>query len=140
MSEFSLIYVSHGLLSENEAQAAIKDIIAASLVRNARENITGALLYTGANFVQILEGPEAAVGRLMDGIKRDPRHDQVEVLETMTSVPRLFEGWSMAYIGDSLYVRRHVEALLTEPQGSHGLVAAIRRMRHIMRELVHTLH
>lgn len=140
MSEFSLIYVSRSLLSWDEAAAAIDDIIATSLARNAREAITGALLYTGANFVQILEGPEMAVRRLMDGIRRDPRHDQVDVLDTLTSAPRLFEGWSMAYIGDSLYIRRHVEALLTEPQGSDGLTAAIRRMRHIMRELVHTSH
>lgn len=136
MSDYSLIYVSHSLLAPDAAEAAIDDIIATSVARNGREAITGALLYTGTNFVQILEGPEAAVQRLMDGIRRDPRHDQVDVLDT-TVAPGMFEGWSMAYIGDATYVTSHVRALIHEPKGSAALAEAVRRMRRLMHEMVH---
>lgn len=139
MSAFSLIYVSRSLLKREAAQAAIDDIMATSVERNDRESITGALLYSGSNFVQVLEGPVAPVLRLMEDIKRDPRHDEVHVLETLLSPSRSFGGWNMAYIGDALFVRAHVSELLRAKDGQANLPAAVGRMRDLMEEFVRAM-
>jgi hypothetical protein len=138
MSAFSLIYVSRSLLASDEAEAAIADIISTAVERNGREGMTGALLYSGAHFVQILEGPEQAVLQLMAGIRRDPRHTKVDVLDSLASAERMFEGWSMAYLGDAILVRSHVDDLLTARDDPAALAAAVLRMRRLMREFVHS--
>jgi hypothetical protein len=139
-STFSLIYMSRSLLTDKEAPEAIEEIIATSLDRNGREDITGALLFTGVNFVQILEGPEHAVLALMEGIKRDERHEQVEVVETISEATRMFEGWSMAYVGDATFAKSAVRNLLVSADRSGARTDAIRRLRRLMREFVHGSH
>jgi hypothetical protein len=47
-------------------------------------------------FFQWLEGPRAAIMRLMDSIRRDPRHERVVILsETEEVRERLFPDWGM---------------------------------------------
>ncbi|MGU3340708.1 BLUF domain-containing protein [Methylobacterium mesophilicum] len=74
--ERSLLYVSRRLATP----ADVRDIVEASRSRNARLEVTGALVASRSRFAQILEGPRPGVEVLMDSIRSDPRHTGVEVL------------------------------------------------------------
>ena len=76
----------------------LEKIMAVSRRNNRKLGVTGALCHSPRGFLQILEGPAAAVNELYNRIVRDPRHTQVTLLE-YTKVPfREFENWSMAYV------------------------------------------
>jgi hypothetical protein len=77
-SIFSLLYISRSRLQSDSAGACIQDVVATSRIRNSGLDVTGALLFTGSHFAQILEGPPSSVEELMQSIKRDPRHDSVK--------------------------------------------------------------
>ena len=115
---FTLLYRSRAVrvLDAND----LLRLLMISLRNNARDGITGVLLYgpteplPGAEadlmmlssdipfegpgaFVQWLEGPEAAVRSLyFDRIAHDTRHTDLALLETGTSTHRLFPHWAMA--------------------------------------------
>lgn len=64
---------------------------------NARDGITGALICRDDLFLQLLEGPEAAVEAAFARIARDDRHVEVRPL-TRRMIPgdgRLFGRWAM---------------------------------------------
>jgi methanogenic corrinoid protein MtbC1 len=63
--------------------------------RNGREGITGLMLYDNDRFFQWLEGPLDRVERLMAAIRTDPRHTDVEVLNTQPAEMRTFGAWTM---------------------------------------------
>ena len=63
--------------------------------RNRKLGITGLLLYVEGDFLQVLEGPGAAVERLYELIEQDPRNKWVTRLSTERILRRAFEDWSM---------------------------------------------
>ena len=73
----------------------LHELTAAAQARNQREAITGLMLYDNERFFQWLEGPADGVGRVMDSIRVDPRHTEVEVLESKPARARTFADWSM---------------------------------------------
>lgn len=91
----SILYVSSAkrLLSEVELAALLESARA----HNAECGITGLLLYGDGNFMQLLEGPEAAVTELYERIRCDSRHHMVITIQRETGLPREFADWSMAY-------------------------------------------
>lgn len=64
---------------------------------NNKDGITGMLLYCGDSFIQVLEGTEDEVDSLFKIIKKDPRHNNVTVLERKTITERKFADWSMGF-------------------------------------------
>jgi hypothetical protein len=78
-------------------QADLDGILEASRRNNAREGVTGMLLYIDGGFLQILEGPDDAVARTYDRIATDKRHTALRTLVDQTTDARLFEGWSMGF-------------------------------------------
>jgi hypothetical protein len=63
--------------------------------RNRKLGVTGLLLYVDGDFLQVLEGPGAAVERIYELIETDPRNKWVTRLSTERILRRAFEGWSM---------------------------------------------
>ncbi|HEY0418543.1 MAG TPA: BLUF domain-containing protein, partial [Acetobacteraceae bacterium] len=91
---------SDGLLvPEHRVPVELPRILDAARRWNLAQGITGALLFSADGFVQVLEGPMAAVERTFERIQCDPRHADVVVLEAGTLPARDFAGWSMAYAG-----------------------------------------
>jgi hypothetical protein len=114
---YSLLYVSKTLLEFPAGEAEVANIVAGSLIRNAKLGITGALISTGSYFAQVLEGEREAVEELMASINADPRHMRVKIIRTVEEARR-FAGWSLAYSGTSAAVDRHVAPLFSPlPQG-----------------------
>ena len=63
--------------------------------RNARESVTGLMLYDDEHFFQWLEGPPDSVDRVMSSIRVDKRHRDLQVLDTRPAHDRTFNGWTM---------------------------------------------
>jgi hypothetical protein len=98
-----LIYRSRSRIGGGPATAGaeIGRLLETSRARNDTLGVTGALIWHGTRFAQVLEGPPEAVQALIDSIRADPRHDEVETVEDAAVATRAFPGWSMAYAGDN---------------------------------------
>lgn len=77
--------------------ARLVELLTESRANNSRDGITGMLVYTDPDFIQILEGPDAAVRALLERIGRDPRHTDVRVLLDEQATERKYSTWSMGY-------------------------------------------
>ncbi len=73
----------------------LADILAVSRRNNARDGVTGALLYASGNVLQALEGPAAAVEATYARVHADPRHRGVLMLYRGTAAERSFPEWAM---------------------------------------------
>lgn len=131
----STLYVSHSVIPPECAEAVVTELVELSIVKNRRQNITGALLFTGPHFAQILEGPGDAVAALMASITADDRHQKLVVLSHRAVGERQFEEWSLAYSGPSLFIARHIARLSRRPPGSIRKFDD-RWLIEVMRELV----
>ena len=100
---YRLVYTSRNLLvgDEDARVSAVAEILARSQANNARVGVTGALLFNGGYFAQVLEGPRVAVEATFERIQRDPRHSDVAVLQCEPVEERGFPHWSMSFIGHS---------------------------------------
>ncbi len=80
--------------------ADIGRILQVSRSNNARDGITGGLLFSKDCFAQVLEGPIDAVENAFERIQCDDRHGEVTVLQSGPIAARDFPDWSMAFTGD----------------------------------------
>jgi hypothetical protein len=92
---FQLIYVSQACLQMDEA--SLRELLSHSRGKNARQDITGMLLYQNGNFMQVLEGSREAVLSLMASIRADLRHTSVVVIQEVDRPAREFANWTMAF-------------------------------------------
>lgn len=76
---------------------ALNGILASARRNNIRDGITGALICREDLFVQMLEGPEAAVNELFARIARDDRHTEIVTLVSSSVDARLFPDWAMRH-------------------------------------------
>lgn len=114
----SLLYLSRSCINPNVAQATIEEIVSASVVNNSRLGLTGALLFTGTHFAQVIEGDHHTLTQLYGSIADDDRHDHLTLVDRSSVSERRFDQWSMAYSGPSQFVSRHVNRLLNAPSPS----------------------
>ena len=76
----------------------LEQILGASHRNNAREAITGVLMFNGAAFVQTIEGPPGHIDALLMRLASDSRHCQMEVIDERMLGRRIFPDWSMGYV------------------------------------------
>ena len=94
---FNLVYCSRASAALTDAN--IQEIVSAAQKNNARQQITGWLVFSSGIFFQWLEGARDEVKRLMTIIAADPRHNTVIVLsETEEIRERLFSDWDMELV------------------------------------------
>ena len=65
---------------------------------NARDAITGLLLFNGAMFVAAVEGPDAAVDALLARLACDQRHCEMQIRDERVLGARIFPGWTMGHV------------------------------------------
>jgi len=118
MQLYNLVYVSRSELPPGAAASAAEAIVRLSSERNARLGVTGALIFTGTHFAQVLEGPRAALTALMVSIGRDVRHRDVRVTLEAPIVNRRFGDWQLAYQGPSQFVGHRIASLHDRPPGA----------------------
>jgi hypothetical protein len=95
----SLIYSSVATDSFDDADLAA--LLAQSRTANERNDVTGMLLFRNGYFLQLLEGPDAAVRAKMATIRTDPRHTKVTMLLEELVEERQFPEWTMAFVPSS---------------------------------------
>lgn len=110
----SLLYVSHSIIPLEDSTDDLNNIVATAHARNPTLGLTGALLFTGEHFAQVLEGSDGAIDTMMRSIKRDSRHDKILIVDHRSIVDRRFASWSLAYFGPSRFVSGHVTRLLSD--------------------------
>lgn len=93
------IYASAAI--DEIGQRDLANILEEARERNTAKDITGMLVFHEGAFLQVLEGPAAAVETLVKAIKRDPRHGAFRLLLADTIEDREFEEWSMGFVDTS---------------------------------------
>jgi len=73
----------------------LEQLLTVARNHNARNGITGMLLYAKGNFFQVLEGEESTVDALFDIIIRDSRHTNVTKIIREPITKRSFGEWTM---------------------------------------------
>lgn len=92
-SLFQLIYKSEKTAPMSEED--VRELLQKARSKNEGLGITGLLLYAQDRFLQVLEGPKAAVLNLYDTIQDDLRHTHVETVLAMPVSRRTFPDWKM---------------------------------------------
>lgn len=106
------LYVSTCNIDIDKRTEEIERLVAHAREKNALSGVTGALVFSGARFVQYLEGGPDQVDATLARIRSDPRHEQLTTLDEGYSNQRRFEDWTLCYGGPSLYVDRHIKVLI----------------------------
>ena len=91
----SVIYVS--VADPGLTQDDILALLETAQRNNARDQLTGALIYNGQNFMQLLEGPIEKVVACLAAIRADRRHNGMIEIRRRVIEEREFAGWSMLY-------------------------------------------
>ncbi len=95
---FQLAYVSFSALSLDET--TLSDILEVSQLNNARDEITGILMYHDELFFQVLEGEQSPVEDCYyKRILNDPRHGGLSLIWYGLAERRVFSDWAMGYVG-----------------------------------------
>jgi Sensors of blue-light using FAD len=109
-------------------EIALDRIFRVSVPKNASLEITGALGFSGQNYIQLLEGPPAAIDALLRSLTADARHTQLRILLRASSERRLVPAWSMARTNLS-GLAPEVNRLLEIDDGL-GLIALMATLAH----------
>lgn len=94
----------HQLLYFSRYNAAVAfeigQLLTTSQKNNQDQGITGALLFTGFHFVQLLEGPLQSIEDLyFTKIIADERHSDHQLIYCQQAGARLYGDWAMKFYG-----------------------------------------
>lgn len=114
MSLYSLAYISRNTMkgSSEEIAEQVRDILGTAHKNNPAMGVTGALLYSGGYFCQVIEGERDALEELFEAIQMDHRHGEVTVLHFEPLEERAFSEWAMALAGVEESMRFDIEGIL----------------------------
>jgi hypothetical protein len=88
-----LVYISDATRAMSSGE--VRKLVELSKANNNQKGISGVLLYSGAHFMQVLEGDPKIVASLYTHICRDPRHTNHRQLTHKEAGYRLFPEWGM---------------------------------------------
>jgi hypothetical protein len=111
---FRLGYISCSLIDSTPTVLwpVVRGLVAKASRKNHEDNITGALLYSGGYFCQILEGDPDTLEATFDRIQSDPRHTACRLVFFEPVDQRDFNGWSMALAGVEISPFNRVDTIL----------------------------
>jgi hypothetical protein len=95
-----IIYSSNATQSmdSNELERILND----ARIGNEARNVTGALVYGGGVFLQVLEGERVVLDELVANIRNDGRHGAMKVFHDAEISQRAFSEWRMAYLSSDI--------------------------------------
>lgn len=91
-----LVYVS--AMAKPMTRLELQALVSKSRRNNSAEGITGLLLYSAGQIMQLLEGERMRVLRLMERIEKDPRHRDIEIIHLAEAPGRIMPEWSMGVL------------------------------------------
>jgi hypothetical protein len=126
-----LAYVSEARI--DAACADLADIRKVSVTRNALAGVTGALYFDGAYFVQALEGSGDALDAIMASIRRDHRHENVQMILRHPVSERRFPEWSLKIVEGASFA--HLGRYFHAPRLRAMNAGAVERRLRLLRAL-----
>ena len=91
-----LTSVTYTSLAQPDLKSSdLEEIHRSARESNARDEITGLLVYNGTHFLQVVEGAEEPVAKLIERLREDPRHKGFEVRDKRRIDGRSFPDWPM---------------------------------------------
>ena len=118
----------------------LRELLRKSRHANAALGVSGMLLYKAGCFLQLLEGPRAAIGTLVEKIGRDRRHRNVTMLARGFEDNYQFADWSMGFhdldsaeaketpgYSDFLETSMYVSALSSDPTLGQRMLLAFKK-------------
>ncbi|MEM1174649.1 MAG: BLUF domain-containing protein [Pseudomonadota bacterium] len=108
-----------GIVYVSEAQMyfdnmSLESLAADAAARNFELSITGYLYFEKDRFVQYVEGDEAVVSGLMEGIRGDVRHRILHEVTEEDIGKRRFPSWHMRYLSRQELESIKLEHVLTD--------------------------
>lgn len=92
---FRIVYASTSVAPFSEPE--LRDLLAQARANNAEAGVTGMLVYSGGQFLQVLEGEPAAVIGTFERIAADPRHMEIVTLQRGNFADQWFANWAMGF-------------------------------------------
>ncbi len=109
-------YVSRSTFKPFGSQSGIEPnvarILSQSRRNNMHRNLVGVLYYGNGCFFQCLEGNAEDIDQLLESLRRDPRHRDLEILSREPIEFLSFMDWNMKYVS----VDQKVQELLKQHQ------------------------
>ena len=134
---YSIAYLSKSNINgaRQDIAHAIESILRLARIKNEELNITGALLYSGGYFSQVIEGPMETLEDLFEVIQNDSRHSDIRVLHFNPVESRYFSDWSMALAGVEDRMLLGIEKILKSPDELNTKQAGLHLIK-ILHDLV----
>lgn len=93
---FRILYLSTA--NQPFSSGDLSELLQKAMARNDATQVTGMLVYSDGDFLQVLEGEATNVVGIYDRISIDPRHRDISVLQRGLGYgDRLFPSWSMGF-------------------------------------------
>jgi hypothetical protein len=116
------VYLSRALVPFTPEQ--LETLASLSAARNRGGDIGGTLLFGRGFFLQALEGAPEEIDSVLERIRRDPRHTNLEMLVDHTVSRRSFRTWTMTPVAlDSSAVWTNEHAAIVEQMAAVARVA-----------------
>ena len=112
-----LIFSSHAPTIE---RVHIDTILSSACQGNARCDITGAMCYQDATFLQYMEGNADALDTMFEHIRSDARHMRVALIEHKGIWSRIYPGHAMRMLAWTFQSRATLGALHPRPASGLG--------------------
>ena len=120
-----LMYASRA--AETVRPETLNAILKKSTQNNPVIGVTGVLCFSGAIFLQVLEGGRSQVSKLYNRIAVDPRHRDVVLLTYDEIAERRFAGWAMGQVNMNMLnpslLLKYSEAAVLDPYAVSGAVS-----------------
>jgi hypothetical protein len=122
----SLIQILYASRMTGTDVSSMRTIVTASRRSNPQRGITGALLFDGECFAQLLEGPRTEVLDLMERIEADPRHEDLTILfGGPCAAGRSMPAWRSGYCEPQLLESFLLEEGLRGPAALSAFISVL---------------
>ncbi len=91
----TICYISDSC--QEESQNSLKVLYSKAKKNNSKYNITGILIYSNANFLQVLEGDQTSVDATFKRISTDTRHRNIFKVINIDIQQRIFEDYNFGF-------------------------------------------
>ncbi len=93
-------YIYLSKLRGSIGDTGLRQIMQRSREKNVQRDLTGALLFDGESFAQLIEGRSDDVLAIVDVIRGDSRHDHFEPLCNIagSDIARRCDSWGTGYV------------------------------------------
>lgn len=116
-----ILYVSE--LAPAMPSTVVGHVLRQSRERNHRLQLSGALLFDGERFCQLLEGDPDTTLAVMQRIERDTRHGNVQLLlDTLSPAPRMMTQWRCGYADHDAFDAIHAAGAPDPEQAAHAFL------------------